>query len=75
LDIATIISIDPSIEHCVGDQLEFTLSGVGPFTISKYNEKPDCKRGKIERGRVWFKQGLDEKYRILFVQRNVIGDY
>jgi nucleoporin POM152 len=35
LDIATIIPIDPSAEHCVGDQLEFTLSGVGPFTISK----------------------------------------
>ena len=61
LDIATIISIDPSIEHCVGDQLEFTLSGVGPFTISKYNEKSDYKSGKNESGRVWFKQGFRQK--------------
>ncbi|CAO3696453.1 unnamed protein product [Umbelopsis ramanniana] len=42
LDIATIIPIDPSMEHCVGDQLEFTLSGVGPFTINyQFNGKQE----------------------------------
>lgn len=36
LDIATITPIEQCREHCVGDTLEFSLSGVGPFTVCKY---------------------------------------
>ncbi|KAM3578510.1 hypothetical protein VKS41_004564 [Umbelopsis sp. WA50703] len=42
LDIATIIPVDQSTEHCVGDLLEFTLSGIGPFTINyQFNGRPE----------------------------------
>ncbi|ORY99344.1 hypothetical protein BCR43DRAFT_489127 [Syncephalastrum racemosum] len=34
LDIATIVPSETCSEHCVGDTLEFSLSGIGPFTIS-----------------------------------------
>ncbi|KAI8146224.1 hypothetical protein BJV82DRAFT_600953 [Fennellomyces sp. T-0311] len=33
-DIATIVPAESCAEHCVGDTLEYSLSGVGPFTIS-----------------------------------------
>ncbi|KAI8393455.1 uncharacterized protein BYT42DRAFT_551090 [Radiomyces spectabilis] len=34
LDIATISPIDSCSELCVGDNIEFSLSGMGPFTVS-----------------------------------------
>ncbi|CEI90593.1 hypothetical protein RMCBS344292_04914 [Rhizopus microsporus] len=34
LDIATITPIEACSDSCVGDNLEFSLSGVAPFTIS-----------------------------------------
>ncbi|KAI9250213.1 hypothetical protein BDA99DRAFT_564180 [Phascolomyces articulosus] len=33
-DIATIVPAETCAEHCVGDTLDYSLSGVGPFTIS-----------------------------------------
>ncbi|KAI9311595.1 hypothetical protein BX666DRAFT_1996701 [Dichotomocladium elegans] len=33
-DIATIVPAETCAEHCVGDTLDYSLSGIGPFTIS-----------------------------------------
>ena len=35
-DIATIVPAESCAEHCVGDTLEYSLSGVGPFTICTF---------------------------------------
>lgn len=35
-DIATIVPTETCAEHCVGDTLEYSLSGIGPFTICKW---------------------------------------
>ncbi|KAI8884436.1 hypothetical protein K501DRAFT_217462 [Backusella circina FSU 941] len=42
LDIATINPIEPCTDVCVGDTLDYTLSGIAPFTISyEFNEKAE----------------------------------
>lgn len=35
-DIATIVPTETCAEHCVGDTLEYSLSGIGPFTICRW---------------------------------------
>lgn len=40
LDIATIVPTETCQEHCVGDTLEYSLSGIAPFTIGKCHMGP-----------------------------------
>ncbi|KAI7857423.1 hypothetical protein BDC45DRAFT_459107 [Circinella umbellata] len=49
-DIATIVPAESCAEHCVGDTLEYSLSGVGPFTISyRFNDRNEKIKAQTSR--------------------------